>query len=181
MRCKLIFLIVSILLVFIAGNCSKKEKEPKTIRPEPEFHKSKPDGQDRQPNGGMLRYTLEGKLFEDEFFVALFTPRGDIFRYDNLQLFNYNVGSDKYPQFIISIDNVESDLSKWQSKTFPLDFCSLTAVRNTVPLNSEGEVTITKVTETTVKGKFSGHLVNILKEKKFPIRGEFRAMLQVNL
>lgn len=180
MRSKLI-LVVVFFLIFYVTHCAKKDEKPKTIRPAPKFQKSQPDDSDRQPNGGMLRYKLEGRLFEDDFFVAMFTPRGDIFRYDNLQLFNYNVGSDKYPQFIISIDNTESDLVKWQGKTYPLDFCSLTAVRNTVPLNSEGEVTITKVTQTTVEGKFTGQMVNILKKKKFPVKGEFRAMLQVNI
>jgi hypothetical protein len=181
MRSNPIFLTLSILMIITATNCSRKEKESMTNQLEPELSKSGIDTSDRQPNGGMLRYTLEGMLFEDEFFVALFTPRGDIFRYDNLQLFNYNIGSDKYPQFIISIDNVESDLAKWRDKTFPLDFCSLTAVKNTVPLNSEGNVTITKITATTVEGRFSGNLINTLKEKKFPIQGEFRAILQVNL
>jgi len=177
----LIILVVGLLLILSNTNCTKKEREPKTIRSTPEFEQTSPDENDRQSNGGMLRYTLAGKLFEDDYFVAMFTPRGDIFRTDNLQLFNYNVGSDKYPQFIISIDNVESDLTNWQSKTFSLDVCSLTAVQNTVPLNSEGEVTITKVTAAAVEGKFSGNMINVEKDKKFPIKGEFRAILQVNL
>ena len=169
------------LVVFVYCGQNEKETKPKTVRPAPEFNVTVPDFNDRQPNGGLLRYHLAGKIFEDDYFVALFTPRGDLFRTDNLQLYNYNIGSDKYPQFIISIDNLESQLSLWQGKTFPLNFCSLTVVGNTVPLNSEGQVTLTKISDSVIEGKFSGNMINVVKNKKFPIKGEFKAILEVNI
>ena len=85
MRLKIIVPALIVTLILSISSCGKKEKKPKVVQPAPEFQTSVPDNSDRQPNGGMLRYTLAGRVFEDEYFVALFTPRGDIFRTDNLQ------------------------------------------------------------------------------------------------
>lgn len=177
MKIKL-FLILILITVFAGCN---REKEPKTIRPKGDFNVHEPDQSDRQPNGGKLRFTLDRKQMHDDFFVAQFTPKGDMFEYDNLQLYNYNLGSDKYPQFIVSIDFSESNLKAWEGKTFPLDFLAFTASENTLPFNSRGEIRITKVTDQFVEGTFDGELVHPETKKAFPIKGEFRAMIKVNV
>ncbi|OGC10351.1 hypothetical protein A2V82_01850 [candidate division KSB1 bacterium RBG_16_48_16] len=168
-----------LILTVLCTGCGKK-KEPEVIRPKGDFQMSLPDRSDRQPNGGMLRFTLEGKTMHDSYCVALFTPRGDLFQNDNLQLFNYNPGSDKYPQFLINLDYRESDLQNWQDKKFPLDFLAFTPAPNQVPFTSQGEVKLTKVTNEFVEGKFSGDLINPHNDKSYPIKGEFKAAIRVN-
>ena len=166
---------LALLIIGMLMGCGKKEKQ-KT-----DFKVSLPSQSDRQPNGGMLRFTIDDKSMHDKYFVAQFTPRGDVFEYDNLQLYNYNIGSDKYPQFIINLNFKESDLKKWQGKTFPLDFLAFTPSPRAIPLNSRGEITITKVTESFVEGKFSGELIHPKTGEPHPIKGEFRAVLKVNV
>jgi hypothetical protein len=139
------------------------------------------DISDREPNGGFLRCTLAGKAMHDRFFVAQFTPRGELFEEDNLQLYNYHIGSEKYPQFLISIDHLESDPGEWSGVTFPLDFLAFTAAPNTTPLNSRGELVITKVTGATIEGRFAGELIHPVSNKTFPIRGDFKAMIVLNI
>ena len=136
---------------------------------------------DKIPNGGFLRFTLKDKTMHDNFFVAQFTPKGNIFTHDNLQLFNYNLGSDKYPQFIINIDFDDSDLKKWQERVFPLDFLAFTASPSTTPLNSRGQVHILKVSDDSIEGSFSGELYNPVTKKTFPIRGEFKGIVMLNV
>ena len=177
MKRKLFF----ILIIGLAIHTCEKKEEPKVIRPEGRFRVSAPDNSDREPNGGFLRFTLAGKAMHDRYFVAQFTPRGELFRKDNLQLYNYNLGSDKYPQFLISIDHVQSDPQKWSGGTFPLDLLAFTATPNTVPLNSRGEIKIIKVTRSTLEGHFSGELIHPVSKKIFPIRGDFKAMIKMNI
>ncbi len=135
---------------------------------------------DRQSNGGMLRFNLSGKNMHDRYFGAQFTPRGDIFKRDNLQLYNYNIGSDKFPKFIISIDHTESDLQKWEGESFPMDFMAFTPEKNSAPLGAEGNIVITRVTQSMVNGNFEGELIHPVSGKRFPIRGEFKAELEIN-
>ena len=175
---KKLFLFGLCFLLFFA--CEKK-KEPQVIRPKGEFNVRKPEQSDREPNGGKLRFTLNGKTMHDDFFVAQFTPRGDVFDKDNLQLYNYNFGSDKYPQFIINIDYRESDLKKWEGKKFPLDFLAFTAAPNTVPFNSKGELRIIKVTDTEIQGTFHGELIHPVKKTTYEIKGDFKAIIRVNI
>lgn len=176
MKKKIFLALIIPLLVF---SCGKKEE--KVVRPEGHFNVSASDKSDRDPNGGMLRFTLGGKTMHDKYFVAQFTPRGDIFEKDNLQLYNYNLGSDKYPQFIINIDFKESELKNWQGKIFPLDFLAFTAAADTPPFNSTGELKITRVTEKNIEGTFHGFLINPTSKRKFPIKGEFRAIIKLNV
>ena len=176
MKKKVFFACLVLLLIFA---CQRKKE--RVIRPEGSFDISTPDLSDRNPNGGMLRFTLDGKRMHDKYFVAMFTPRGDLFEKDNLQLFNYNLGSDKYPQFIINVDHKESDLKKWQGIDLPLDFLAFTAAPNTVPLNSRGNIKILRVTENMIEGQFSGRLIHPVNRKEFEIKGEFKAKLQLNI
>ncbi len=173
--------ILIFLLILLAFSCGEDRQSAQSRKSQAGMRTGEPDLSDREPNGGMLRFSLEGKAMYDKFFVAQFTPRGDLFNSDNLQLYNYNPGSDKYPQFIINIDYKESDLRNWAGKTFPLDFLAFTAAANTLPLNSKGKIEITEVTETEVEGKFSGQLIHPTSGKTFEIRGEFRAMVRVNV
>jgi hypothetical protein len=136
---------------------------------------------DKEANGGLLRFSLQGKSMHDSYFVAQFTPKGVIFRHDNLQLFNYNRGSDKYPQFLINIDYDESELKNWEGHTFPLDFLVFTAAQNTTPLNSRGQMYIQRVSQDAVEGHFSGELVNPITKKSFAIRGEFKGIVELNI
>ena len=175
---KKIFLFLIVPLLVIA--CGKK-KETQVIKPKGNFNISTDDKSDREPNGGMLRFTLGGKTMHDKYFVAQFTPRGDIFEQDNLQLYNYNLGSDKYPQFIINLDFKESELNNWQNKVFPLHFLAFTAAPDTPPFNSQGELKIIKVTDTFVEGTFHGYLINPISKRKFPVKGEFKAIIKMNV
>jgi hypothetical protein len=155
----------TILIFFFLLSCGKKQEA---------------GSPDRSSNGGMLRFKLGNKTMHDKYFIALFTPRGNLFKEDNLQLYNYNVGSDKYPQIIININYNSSDLNAWAGKVLPIDFLAFTPAPDQMPLRSKGQVTITQVTDQMIEGRFSGELVNPQKEKSFPIHGEFKAVLQVN-
>lgn len=178
MKIKFLFLL---LLPLLVSFCSKKKEAEQVVRPQGEFQVSRPSPSDREPNGGMLRLNLDGKVMHDKFFVAQFTPRGDIFERDNLQLFNYNLGSEKFPQLIINLDYKESDLRLWQGQTLPLDFLAFSAAADAPPLNSTGQLTIAKVTDREIEGSFRGDLVNSQTQKRIPIRGEFKAIIQVNI
>jgi hypothetical protein len=175
---KRLFLIFLILISIVA--CGKKKNIHRPSQPSP-IQTELADQSDRESNGGLLRFKLEGKAMYDKFFVAQFTPRGDLFAMDNLQLYNYNLGSDKFPQFIINLDYKESDLSKWEGKVFPMDFLAFTIAPNTLPLNSKGTIEITDVTQTAIEGRFSGELVNPRSHKSFAINGEFKATIKVNI
>jgi hypothetical protein len=168
------------LLLFIITSCNN-EKEPQTVTQKGDFDVHEPDQSDKSANNGKLRFTLEGKPMHDNYFVAQFTPKGDMFENDNLQLYNYNLGSNKYPQFMLSIDNKESNLKNWEGQTFPLDFLAFTAAENTTPFNSQGKVSITNVTETSIEGTFNGKLIHPISRKSFPIKGEFKAIIRVNV
>ena len=154
-----------ILILFLAcGDDSQHEKRTK----------------DRQPNGGVLRFVLDGKSMYDRFFEAQFTAKGDLFKTDNLQLYNFGVGSDKYPKFMINLDTIESDINKWQGLTFPLNFLIFTPAPNKPLLGSSGELLIIKVTPNSIEGQFDGWLINKKTGKKLSIRGEFQAVLTLN-
>jgi hypothetical protein len=135
---------------------------------------------DRRSNGGLLRFNLSGKNMHDRYFGAQFTPRGEFFKKDNLQLYNYHIGSDKFPKFIISINHKESDLQKWEGESFPMDFLAFTPQQNSTPLGAEGKIAITRVSESMVNGNFEGELIHPVSGKRFPIRGEFKAKLEIN-
>ncbi|MBN1997455.1 hypothetical protein JW935_07885 [candidate division KSB1 bacterium] len=175
MKIKTLFLLCLVILY-----CTK-DKKPKVVRPKGSFNATTPDRSDHEANGGILRFTLSGKAMHDDFFIAQFTPRGDIFTYDNLQLANYHIGSDKYPKFLINVDYAESDLSAWEGKSFPMDFLAFVAAPNTSPLNSKGKVTITRVTPSFIEGRFSGQLVHPVNGKTFPIKGEFKGIIKLNV
>ncbi|MBN1559721.1 hypothetical protein JW998_05695 [candidate division KSB1 bacterium] len=170
MRRKLFFLCALFLLV-----ACQKEKE---LQPHDVMH---PRQSDRKPNGGLLRFTLGDKPLHDSFFEAQFTPRGQVFDADNLQLYNYNLNSDKYPRLLITVNTVESDLSKWIDQSLPIETLAFTAAPNVPTMKSPGTIKITKVTERDVEGSFSGELVNPGTGKVFEIRGEFRAILRINV
>ena len=170
-------LFLCLLLVVLGGSCKQREQQPVQ---KGDFNIYEPEQSDRKANGGKLRFTLGGKAMHDNFFVAQFTPKGDLFGSDNLQLYNYNFGSDKYPQFLVSIDHTESDLKKWEDKTFPLDFLAFTVSKHSAPFHSKGKMTITKVTESWIEGTFDGMLFHPQK-RSFPIKGEFRAIIRVNV
>ena len=123
--------IAIIIIVALGYAACDKTKEKRDKKTEPGILES-----DRQANGGKLRFYLEGKAMHDKYFVAQFTPKGDLFEKDNLQLYNYNSGSDKYPQILINIDYLESDLQEWNGKSFPLDYLIFTADKNATPLKS---------------------------------------------
>ena len=169
-----------VVLGLVAAACENRESRP-VVRPEGDFQSSPPDRSDRDSNGGSLRFTLEERLMHDEFFVAQFTPRGALFRKDNLQLYNYNPGSGKYPQFLISIDYEQSDLKRWVGMDFPLDFLAFTPAPNTLPYQSEGRIKITKVSDSKCEGRFSGSLRHPVTKKKYAIRGDFKAVLKLNI
>jgi len=166
------------LILFTIISCSNDKEQ---VVQKGDFDVHEPDQSDKNANGGKLRFSLEGKPMHDNYFVAQFTPKGDMFENDNLQLYNYNLGSDKYPQFMVSIDNKESDLKNWEGKTFPLDFLAFTAAENTTPFNSKGKITITKITDNSIEGTFNGMLIHPINRKSFPIKGEFKAIIRVNV
>ncbi|MBN1543768.1 hypothetical protein JW992_16615 [candidate division KSB1 bacterium] len=135
---------------------------------------------DREPNGGLLRMVIEEKSMHDKFFVAQFTPRGDLFEIDNLQLFNYNIDSEKYPKLLISIDYAESDLKKWQGRSFPLNVFAFIPEKSAPPLQSRGEIHIEKIDDKSVQGTFAGVLIHSSNLQEFPLRAEFKAVLRYN-
>jgi hypothetical protein len=159
-----------LLLVLIFVGCSSKE----------ESGVSSTTG-DRTNNGGRLRLSMEGKVMNDPFFVAQFTPRGDLFVKDNLQLYNYDLGSDKYPRLLISIDSEESDLNKWEGNIYPMDVFALTLQQGTKPFTSRGQIKITRVTAQFIEGQVTGELTSESGEKTIVIQGEFKAMLRLNV
>ncbi len=160
-------LLLSLMLLVACGQDKDSANQAKTI--------------DQGPNNGLLRFVLAGKSMHDNFFSAQFTPRGNLFKKDNLQLYNFNPESDKYPRFLINIDYQQSDLAQWEGKRFPLDYLAFTPSSGTKPLESRGKLLITKVTERYIEGQFAGELYKPSTGKRFPIRGEFRAQLEYNI
>ncbi|MBD3386566.1 hypothetical protein GF407_16805 [candidate division KSB1 bacterium] len=136
---------------------------------------------DRLSNGGMLRYTIEDKSTHDVYVVAQFTPRGDLFDEDNLQIYNYNLDSEKYPRLLISIDHKESNLEYWKDISFSPPLFSLTPSAGVSPLPVRGTITITQVSDDQITGKFDGILVSEKTQKRLKIRGEFKAVLTLNI
>lgn len=136
---------------------------------------------DREPNGGFVRLSLQGKAMHDRFFAAQFTPAGDLFKHDNLQLYNFNSGSEKYPQLLINLEYAQPELKKWQGLALPADMVAFSVSKHSKPLTSAGQVIITRVTDEYIDGTFSGELLQAESNKTFPIRGEFRAALKLNI
>jgi hypothetical protein len=142
----------------------------------------KGDGRnDREANGGFVRLTIQGKPMHDRFFAAQFTPAGDLFKNDNLQLYNFNSGSEKYPQLLINVEHLQPELKKWEGQALSADVVAFTVSKYSKPLTSSGQVMITRVTEEYIDGTFSGELTRPDSSKTFPIRGEFRAALKLNI
>jgi len=160
---KRIFLLLSLLLVSL--NCGRDRSA----------------GGDRMDNGGFVRFSVEGKAMHDNYFVAQFTPAGDLLQRDNLQLYNYNPGSDKFPQLLMDINLKESDLKKWQSQSLATDVLAFSVSSQSPPLRSTGQVKIAHVTDQFVQGSFSGEMVNPQTGKTFSIHGEFNAVLKINI
>jgi len=129
----------------------------------------------------LLRFTLGDKPLHDSFCEAQFTPRGEMFEHDNLQIYNYNLSSEKYPRLILNVNHKESDLAQWVGQTLPVELLAFTAAANTPTLKSKGSIKVTKVTQRHVEGTFSGELLHPDNDKVFPIRGEFRAVIRVNI
>lgn len=173
MRTKLFFLMVALLCTAF---CKKDEKSGL-----PPYDATRPAQSDRKPNGGLLRFTLKDKLMHDAFFEAQFTPRGELFEHDNLQMYNYNLGSDKYPRLLISIDHNESNLAKWSGLTVPMDVLVFTPTADAKPFLARGEVRIRYADERTVEGTFAGELIHPTSKRKLPVRGEFKAIVKVNI
>ncbi len=173
MRIKIFFLCVVFLFAIACQKDENLNKLPHDV--------SRPKQSDQKPNGGMLRFTLGDKPLHDSFFEAQFTPRGDMFDSDNLQLYNYNLDSDKYPQLLIHVNYKESDVANWVDQTLPIELLAFTPAPNTETMKSKGTLKITKVTERNIEGTFSGELLNTGTGKTFEIRGEFRAILRVNV
>lgn len=173
MRIKIFFLCAIFLLTIACRQDDNLSKQPHDV--------NRPKQSDQKPNGGMLRFTLGDKPLHDSFFEGQFTPRGDVFEFDNLQLYNYNFESEKYPQLLININHKESDLANWIGQSLPIEFIAFTAAPNTVTLKSQGTLNVTKVSERNIEGSFSGNLLNPETGKTFEIRGEFRAILRVNI
>ncbi len=165
-------------LVWIILSCGKKETK---TDPAPQVQKKQViDVQNNISNGGELEVVFGNKIIKDDYLVAQFTARSEIFSIDNLQIYNYDVNSDVYPQFLISIDAKESDLNNWKNKSYSLSLCSLVLDEDAVPFRSEGQVMITIVTEDEIHGHFQGHLINIVNYEKMPIQGSFRAKIKYN-
>ena len=143
--------------------------------------KNKTTDDDRGDNGGFVRFSVEGKKMHDEYFVAQFTPAGDMFDRDNLQLYNFNPGSTKYPQLLISLNHPQRDLKKWQFETLATEVLAFSVSGQTTPLQSAGQVQILRVSDQYVEGKFSGELVHPQTGKTYSIRGEFKAVLKMNI
>ncbi|MBN1480061.1 hypothetical protein EH223_19100 [candidate division KSB1 bacterium] len=174
MRIKIFFLCSLFLLTAACEKDENLSKQPHDV--------TRPRQSDRKPNGGLLRFTLGDKPLHDSFFEAQFTPRGEVFELDNLQLYNYNLDSDKYPQVLINVNHKESDVSRWVNQSLPIEILAFTAAPNTPALkSSNGTIKITKVTNRNIEGTFSGELFNPKASKTFAIRGEFRAVLRINI
>mgnify|MGYP005843044927 CR=1 FL=1 len=173
MRTKLFFLFVALLCTAF---CRKDETSGL-----PPHDATRPAQSDRKPNGGMLRLTLNDKLMHDAFFEAQFTPRGELFERDNLQMYNYNLGSDKYPRLLISIDQNESNLDKWSGLTVPMDVLVFTPTADAKPLPARGQIRIRHADARTVEGTFDGELIHPSGKRTFPVRGEFKAIVKVNI
>jgi len=167
-------LFLLLLVVFLIVGCSQEKKE------QPPLDVNQPAQSDREPNGGALRFHLAEKAMHDKFFEAQFTPRGDLYDKDNLQLYNYNLGSAKFPQFLISLNYKESELKSWEGLIFPLDFLVFTISPGTQPLISTGELEITHVTDYYIEGKFGGTLTHPENGNEYKISGEFKAIIKVN-
>ena len=170
-----------VFFLLLALGMSAIECEKPGSRPQDDLEATQPEKSDRESNGGRLRLTLQDRAMHDKFFVAQFTPRGALFRKDNLQLYNYNLGSDKYPQFLISIDYEESDLKRWVGIKFPLDFLAFTPSADALPYQSTGQLEITRVDGSMCEGRFSGALIHPLSKKQYAIRGDFKAVLRLNI
>ena len=140
----------------------------------------KTDGEP-QDNGGFLRLQLEGKRLRDHFLVAQFTPRGDLFSHDNLQFYNYDLDSEKYPRLLISVDHLESELAKWEGEVFPMTVCALTVEQGHKTLYGQGRIKITKVADGFIEAHFSGELVSEDGRKRFPIQGEVKGIFRLNV
>ncbi len=167
-------ILLCLIALALIGGCGKeKEKERKQT--------SLPSVGDNADNGGMLRFTLEGKAIRDRFVVAQFTPRGDLFMEDNLQIYNYDINSDKYPRLLMSVNTRESDLKKWQGQTLKAEVVAFTVSALSAPLTSQGELRITRVNDQFVEGQFHGELLSEENGKSFEIRGEFKAVLRWNV
>ncbi|MDZ7314664.1 MAG: hypothetical protein ONB24_00930 [candidate division KSB1 bacterium] len=142
---------------------------------------SKRSSIDRRPNGGILRLTLNEKQMHDVFFEAQFTPRGELFALDNLQLYNFHPGSSKYPRLLISVDYAESSLFKWQGLTFSLNSPAFTPSSGSRTYIFQGELIIAKADEKKVEGSFSGQLIHPTNGRTFSIYGEFIAPVRLNI
>ncbi|HOT95805.1 MAG TPA: hypothetical protein PLG50_09495 [bacterium] len=167
-----IFLLLLVLALVLG--CERKQEQPRKQAPLAAVG-------DRSDNGGILRFTVEGKTMHDRFVVAQFTPRGDLFTDDNLQIYNYDIQSDKYPRLLISINNRESDLRNWTGKNLPVELLAFTVSALTPPLTTKGEARITRVDDSYVEGQFRGELVNEENGKFYEIRGEFKAVMRLNV
>ncbi len=173
MRIKVFFLCAFFLTMSACQQDDNLAKQPHDV--------SRPKQSDRKPNGGLLRFTLGDKPLHDSYCEAQFTPRGEMFEFDNLQIYNYNLESDKYPQLLINVNHKESDPANWVGETLSIDMMAFTAAPNTETLKSKGAFKVTKVSGRTIEGSFSGNLLNPDTDKTFEIRGEFRAILRVNV
>ena len=161
---KKIFLIFAIFLISL--NCGQKKTDP---------------NDDRSDNGGFVRFAVEGKAMHDSYFVAQFTPAGDLLESDNLQLYNFNPGSKKFPQLLMDVNLKQSDLGKWQSQTLATDVLAFSVSPQSPPLQSTGQVKILQVSDKFVQGSFSGELVHPQTGKIYSIHGEFKGVLKINI
>jgi len=173
MRIKVFFLCALFLLALACQRDESLAKQPHDV--------TRPKQSDLKPNGGLLRFTLGDKAMHDSFFEGQFTPRGEVFEFDNLQLYNYNLNSDKYPKLLINVNFKESDLTAWIDQSLPIDILAFTAAPNTETMKSKGLLKISQVTDRNLEGTFAGELLNSKTGKTFEIRGEFRAILRVNV
>jgi hypothetical protein len=173
MRIKVFFLCAFFLMTLACQQDDNLAKQPHDV--------NRPKQSDRKPNGGLLRFTLGDKPLHDSYCEGQFTPRGEMFEFDNLQIYNYNLESDKYPQLLIHVNHKESELANWIDKSLPIDVMAFTAAPQTETLQSKGTLKVTKVSGRTIEGSFSGDLLNPETGKTFEIRGEFRAILRVNV
>jgi hypothetical protein len=136
---------------------------------------------DRASNGGFVRFSLQGKNMHDNFFVAQFTPAGDLLKIDNLQLYNFDTGSSKYPQLLMDINFHQSELKNWQAQTIAIDVLAFSVSPLATPLRTNGLVKILNVTDKFVEGSFSGELAHPKTGKTYSIKGEFKAVLKMNI